>query len=80
MVHAGEGKAHVPWSMAAGKVSADAVTKSQERIYSAQQLVQALKSGAAAIKEQLQVLCILDGTASSWPGVNQGECRPHQHV
>jgi hypothetical protein len=46
-------------------------TKSQERIYSSQQLVQALRSGLAAVKDQLGVLSILDGTAASWPGVNQ---------
>ena len=45
--------------------------KSQERIYSAQQLVMALKSGMSSVREQLQVLSILDGTAASWPGVNQ---------
>lgn len=47
------------------------VTKSQERIYSAQQLVQALKSAMASVRDQLQVLTILDSTASSWPGIQQ---------
>uniref|UniRef100_A0A7R9YUF5 Uncharacterized protein n=1 Tax=Chlamydomonas euryale TaxID=1486919 RepID=A0A7R9YUF5_9CHLO len=45
--------------------------KSQERIYSSGQLVQALRSGLSGVREQLGVLSILDGTASSWPGVNQ---------
>ncbi len=47
------------------------MAKSQERIYSAQQLIMALRSGMSAVREQLQVLFILDGTAASWPGVNQ---------
>jgi hypothetical protein len=47
------------------------LAKSQERIYSAQQLVQALKSASAAVRDQLQVLAILDGTAMSWPGLQQ---------
>ena len=47
------------------------LAKSQERIYSGQQLTMALKSGINAVREQLQVLSILDGTAASWPGVNQ---------
>eukprot|EP00798_Chlamydomonas_sp_ICE-L_P020179 gene20179-26916_t len=42
-----------------------------ERIYSAAQLVQAMRSGVTAIRDQLQVLVVLDGTASQWPGVNQ---------
>lgn len=54
-----------------GGIEGDAMSKSQERIYSAQQLIQALKSGVAGVKEQLQVLSILDGSAASWPGVNQ---------
>ncbi len=47
------------------------LTKSQERIYSSQQLLTALKSSLSAVREQLQVLTILDGTAASWPGVQQ---------
>ncbi len=54
-----------------GKGIGSPMRKSQERIYSAQQLVQALRSGMAAVKDQLGVLSILDGTAASWPGVNQ---------
>ncbi|PNW74551.1 hypothetical protein CHLRE_12g495000v5 [Chlamydomonas reinhardtii] len=46
-------------------------TSTSERIYSAKQLTEALKSGMAAVKDQLQVLAILDGTALSWPGVGQ---------
>jgi len=30
-----------------------------------------MKSGMSAVREQLQVLSILDGTAASWPGMNQ---------
>ena len=48
-----------------------ALSKSTERIYSATQLIAALKSGLAAVRDQLQVLSILDGTALSWPGVSQ---------
>ncbi len=47
------------------------LTKSQERIYSAQQLVQALKSAVTGVRDQLQVLTILDSTAMSWPGMQQ---------
>ena len=49
----------------------NALAKSQERIYSGQQLSMAMKSGMSAVREQLQVLSILDGTAASWPGMNQ---------
>ncbi|GLI66713.1 hypothetical protein VaNZ11_010650 [Volvox africanus] len=42
-----------------------------ERMYSAKQLTEALRSGLQAVKDQLQVLAILDGTALSWPGVSQ---------
>ena len=49
----------------------NALAKSQERIYSGQQLAMAMKSGMSAVREQLQVLSILDGTAASWPGMNQ---------
>lgn len=42
-----------------------------ERIYSAKQLTEALRSALAAVKEQLSVLAILDGTAVQWPGVAQ---------
>mmetsp|Transcript_13979 Transcript_13979/g.24511 ORF Transcript_13979/g.24511 Transcript_13979/m.24511 type:complete len:609 (+) Transcript_13979:115-1941(+) len=45
------------------------LSKSQERIYSAQQLGQALKSSITAVRDQLQVLTILDSSASSWPGI-----------
>lgn len=48
-----------------------AMNKSQERIYSAQQMVQALKSALAAVRDQLQVLTILDSNAMSWPGIQQ---------
>mmetsp|Transcript_37055 Transcript_37055/g.82392 ORF Transcript_37055/g.82392 Transcript_37055/m.82392 type:complete len:621 (+) Transcript_37055:296-2158(+) len=58
-------------SSGTGRAPNNPMTKSQERIYSAQQLVAALRSGLAAVKDQLQVLTILDGTAASWPGVNQ---------
>lgn len=47
------------------------LSKSQERIYSSQQLVAALKSALAAVRDQLSVLTILDNTASSWPGMQQ---------
>lgn len=47
------------------------MSKSQERIYSAQQMVQALKSALAAVRDQLQVLTILDSNAMSWPGIQQ---------
>ncbi|KAG1659222.1 hypothetical protein FOA52_008991 [Chlamydomonas sp. UWO 241] len=46
-------------------------SKSSERIYSSAQLVSALRSGLGGVRDQLGVLAILDGTASSWPGVNQ---------
>lgn len=42
-----------------------------EGLYSAKQLVDALKAAVAAVKEQLGVLAILDGTATSWPGVQR---------
>jgi chromosome segregation ATPase len=45
--------------------------KSKERIYTPHQLIMALKSGMVSVREQLQVLSILDGTAASWPGINQ---------
>ena len=44
---------------------------SNERIYSAKQLTEALRSAMGAVKEQLSVLAILDGTAIQWPGVAQ---------
>ncbi len=47
------------------------MSKSQERIYSSPQLLAALKSALAAVRDQLQVLTILDSTASAWPGVQQ---------
>lgn len=49
----------------------NAMAKSRERIYSSQQLAQALRSAVNGVREQLGVLAVLDGTASSWPGVNQ---------
>jgi hypothetical protein len=42
-----------------------------ERIYSAKQLTEALRSALSAVKEQLSVLAILDGSAIQWPGVAQ---------
>lgn len=42
-----------------------------ERIYSARQMTEALRSALTAVKEQLSVLAILDGTAVQWPGVSQ---------
>ncbi|KAF5826275.1 hypothetical protein DUNSADRAFT_3784 [Dunaliella salina] len=50
---------------------ANPVGQGHERIYSSQQLVQALRSALAAVREQLQVLSILDSTAMSWPGLHQ---------
>jgi hypothetical protein len=46
-----------------------AARKSRERIYGAAQLLDALVSACAGLKDQLQVLSILDGTAVCWPGV-----------
>jgi hypothetical protein len=43
--------------------------RSQERVYTTSQLLSALRSGLTAVRDQLQVLTILDGTATSWPGV-----------
>lgn len=54
-----------------GGRGANPLAKSQERIYSAQQLVQALKSALAALRDQLNVLTILDGSAMAWPGLSQ---------
>eukprot|EP00877_Chromochloris_zofingiensis_P012508 jgi/Chrzof1/7510/Cz02g26130.t1 len=42
-----------------------------ERIYSTTQLLEALHAASTGLKDQLQVLSILDGTAISWPGVSQ---------
>jgi hypothetical protein len=41
-----------------------------ERIYSVSQLSEALNSGLMGLKDQLQVLSILDGSSSCWPGVS----------
>lgn len=41
-----------------------------ERIYSVSQLSEALSSGLMGLKDQLQVLSILDGSSSCWPGVS----------
>lgn len=38
--------------------------------FTTKQLADALKSGVNSIREQLQVLVILDGTAGAWPGVH----------
>lgn len=57
--------------MASQAATTSPSSRSQERIYSAHQLSQALRSGLEAVKDQLQVLTILDGTAASWPGVTQ---------
>uniref|UniRef100_A0A7R9VNG0 Uncharacterized protein n=1 Tax=Chlamydomonas euryale TaxID=1486919 RepID=A0A7R9VNG0_9CHLO len=43
----------------------------REKTYSATQMIQALQSTMAQVKEQLGVLSILDGTAATWPGINQ---------
>lgn len=50
------------------------MSKSQERIYSATQLTQALKSALAAIKDQLQVLTILDSNAMSCKVLSAHAC------
>ncbi|KAJ9528718.1 hypothetical protein QJQ45_020614, partial [Haematococcus lacustris] len=42
-----------------------------ERIYSGQQLIQALKSAVVGVRDQLGVLNILDNTAMAWPGMQQ---------
>ncbi|MEW5308666.1 MAG: hypothetical protein WDW38_000605 [Sanguina aurantia] len=42
---------------------------SGERIYSISQMVEALGSATGHVRDQLNVLAILDGTALSWPGV-----------
>eukprot|EP00201_Polytomella_parva_P015020 CAMPEP_0175060164 /NCGR_PEP_ID=MMETSP0052_2-20121109/12848_1 /TAXON_ID=51329 ORGANISM="Polytomella parva, Strain SAG 63-3" /NCGR_SAMPLE_ID=MMETSP0052_2 /ASSEMBLY_ACC=CAM_ASM_000194 /LENGTH=537 /DNA_ID=CAMNT_0016325819 /DNA_START=320 /DNA_END=1930 /DNA_ORIENTATION=+ len=42
-----------------------------ETIYSSSQLSEALVAGVHALKDQLEALAILDGSASSWPGVRQ---------
>ncbi|KAL6761625.1 hypothetical protein V8C86DRAFT_2532972 [Haematococcus lacustris] len=47
------------------------VTVGQERIYSGQQLIQALKSAVVGVRDQLGVLNILDNTAMAWPGMQQ---------
>lgn len=44
---------------------------SGERIYSISQMVEALESATGHVRDQLNVLSILDGTALSWPGVVQ---------
>lgn len=41
-----------------------------ERIYNVSQLSEALSSGLMGLKDQLQVLSILDGSSSCWPGVS----------
>ncbi|KXZ49818.1 hypothetical protein GPECTOR_19g269 [Gonium pectorale] len=46
-------------------------SSADERMYTAKQLTDALRSGLTAVKDQLQVLAILDGTAMTWPGVSQ---------
>ncbi|KAG1678280.1 hypothetical protein FOA52_013901 [Chlamydomonas sp. UWO 241] len=43
----------------------------QEKSYTATQMIHALKNSMHQVKEQLGVLAILDGTAASWPGINQ---------
>ena len=58
--------AAMPAAAKTGDAGSNPLTRSQERIYSAHQLVSALKAGVAAVKEQLGVLSILDGTAASW--------------
>lgn len=47
------------------------VMASGERIYSISQMVEALESATGHVRDQLNVLSILDGTALSWPGVVQ---------
>ncbi|KAG2427792.1 hypothetical protein HXX76_012117 [Chlamydomonas incerta] len=68
---AGGGGSNANANGGGGQAQPHTPNSTSERIYSAKQLTDALKSGLAAVKDQLQVLAILDGTALSWPGVGQ---------